>query len=55
MLYVASAIDPRFKTLPFASVEDREDTFMRLITETVSLDQAQDVSYLTYQDSLNTK
>ncbi|KAL2079766.1 hypothetical protein ACEWY4_025510 [Coilia grayii] len=42
MLYVASAIDPHFKTLPFASVEDREDTFMRLITETVSLDQAQD-------------
>ncbi|XP_051546386.1 E3 SUMO-protein ligase ZBED1-like [Myxocyprinus asiaticus] len=33
-LHVASALDPRFKTLPFISDEDREDTFTRLISET---------------------
>ncbi|XP_039510910.1 E3 SUMO-protein ligase ZBED1-like [Pimephales promelas] len=38
-LYVASALDPRFKTLPFISDEEREDTFTTLISEIVTLEQ----------------
>ncbi|XDV53650.1 hypothetical protein PO909_022097 [Leuciscus waleckii] len=35
MLYVASAIDPRFKALPFLNEEERDRTFSRLQTEAV--------------------
>ncbi|XP_016128723.1 zinc finger BED domain-containing protein 1-like [Sinocyclocheilus grahami] len=38
-LYVVSALDPRFKTLPFISEEEREDTFTTLISEMVTLEQ----------------
>ncbi|XP_078145354.1 E3 SUMO-protein ligase ZBED1-like isoform X2 [Centroberyx gerrardi] len=36
-LYVASALDPRFKALPFLSDEARDDTFSRLMTEAAGL------------------
>ncbi|KAL2102146.1 hypothetical protein ACEWY4_001314 [Coilia grayii] len=36
MLHVASAIDPRFKALPFLSEEERESTFSTLKTEAIS-------------------
>ncbi|XP_028254439.1 zinc finger BED domain-containing protein 1-like [Parambassis ranga] len=35
MLHVASAVDPRFKALPFLSEEERDSTFSRLQTEAV--------------------
>nr|XP_055034732.1 E3 SUMO-protein ligase ZBED1-like isoform X2 [Misgurnus anguillicaudatus] len=35
MLYVASAIDPRFKALPFLNEEERDRTFSKLQTEAV--------------------
>ncbi|XP_051980577.1 E3 SUMO-protein ligase ZBED1-like [Xyrauchen texanus] len=35
MLYIASAIDPRFKALPFLNEEERDKTFSRLQTEAV--------------------
>ncbi|XP_016344788.1 zinc finger BED domain-containing protein 1-like, partial [Sinocyclocheilus anshuiensis] len=38
-LHVVSALDPRFKTLPFISEEEREDTFTTLISEMVTLEQ----------------
>ncbi|XDV33918.1 hypothetical protein PO909_004160 [Leuciscus waleckii] len=38
-LYVASVLDPRFKTLPFISEGEREDTFTSLISEIVTLEQ----------------
>ncbi|XP_076843678.1 E3 SUMO-protein ligase ZBED1-like [Brachyhypopomus gauderio] len=37
-LYVASALDPRFKTLPFLTDEARDNTFSRLVTEAASLE-----------------
>ena len=36
LLYVPSAIDPRFKALPCLSEEERESTFSRLKTEAIS-------------------
>lgn len=36
LLHVASAIDPRFKALPFLSEEERESTFSMLKTEAIS-------------------
>ncbi|XP_041862941.1 E3 SUMO-protein ligase ZBED1-like [Melanotaenia boesemani] len=38
-LYVASALDPRFKTLPFLSSEARDNTFSRLVTEAAGPEQ----------------
>ncbi|KAL0146679.1 hypothetical protein M9458_058019, partial [Cirrhinus mrigala] len=38
-LHVASALDPCFKSLPFISEEEREDTFTSLISEMVTLEQ----------------
>ncbi len=35
MLHVASAVDPRFKALPFLSDEEGDNTFSRLKTEVV--------------------
>ena len=35
MLHIASAVDPRFKALPFLTEEERERTFSRLQTEVV--------------------
>ncbi|KAI2646307.1 E3 SUMO-protein ligase ZBED1 [Labeo rohita] len=38
-LHVASALDPRFKSVPFISEEERDDTFTSLISEMVTLEQ----------------
>ncbi|XP_076877008.1 E3 SUMO-protein ligase ZBED1-like [Brachyhypopomus gauderio] len=37
-LYVASALDPRFKALPFLTDEARDNTFSRLVTEAAGLE-----------------
>lgn len=46
MLHVASAVDPRFKALPFLTEEERESTFSRLQAEAVDgvEEEASDVS-----------
>lgn len=36
-LYTSSSLDPRFKTLPFLSSEEREETFSRVVAEAVTL------------------
>lgn len=36
-LYTASALDPRFKTLPFLSLEERQETYARVVAEAISL------------------
>ena len=36
LLHVASAIDPRFKALPFLSEEEQERTFSILKTQAIS-------------------
>ncbi|RXN18620.1 zinc finger BED domain-containing 1-like protein [Labeo rohita] len=38
-LHVASALDPRFKSVPFISEEEQDDTFTSLISEMVTLEQ----------------
>ncbi|XP_028430301.1 zinc finger BED domain-containing protein 1-like [Perca flavescens] len=38
-LYTASSLDPRFKTLPFLSPEERQDTFARVVAEAVTLQE----------------
>ena len=42
ILYAASALDPRFKALPFLSAKEQDDTFSRLQTEAATA--ARDVS-----------
>lgn len=37
-LHTASALDPRFKALPFLSEEEREETYRRVVAETASLE-----------------
>ena len=45
LLHIATAIDPRFKALPFLNEEERESTFSKLRTEAVSyLEKASNVS-----------
>uniref|UniRef100_A0A3B4FMZ3 BED-type domain-containing protein n=1 Tax=Pundamilia nyererei TaxID=303518 RepID=A0A3B4FMZ3_9CICH len=36
-LYTASALDPRFKTLPFLSLEERQETYARVVAEAITL------------------
>lgn len=38
LLYTASALDPRFKALPFLSSEEREQTYGKVIAEAASLE-----------------
>lgn len=38
-LYVASALDPRFKALPFLSDGAHDNTFSKLMTEAAGLEQ----------------
>ncbi|KAK0153298.1 Zinc finger BED domain-containing protein 1 [Merluccius polli] len=38
LLYTASALDPRFKALPFLSEEEREQTYGKVIAEAASLE-----------------
>lgn len=50
-LYVASALDPRFKALPFLSDDACDDTFSRLMAEAAGGEQleaeASNISYIT--------
>ncbi|CAI5682133.1 unnamed protein product [Oreochromis niloticus] len=38
-LYTASALDPRFKTLPFLSLEERQETYARVVAEAITLQE----------------
>ncbi|XP_065326764.1 E3 SUMO-protein ligase ZBED1-like [Pelmatolapia mariae] len=38
-LYTASALDPRFKTLPFLSLEERQETYAREVAEAITLQE----------------
>lgn len=38
LLYTASALEPRFKTLPFLTEEEREQTYGKVIAEAASLE-----------------
>lgn len=53
-LYIASAVDPCFKALPFLSDEARDNTFSRLMTEAAGLEQVEtsDVSYRSIEKRL---
>uniref|UniRef100_A0A667X1D9 BED-type domain-containing protein n=1 Tax=Myripristis murdjan TaxID=586833 RepID=A0A667X1D9_9TELE len=42
-LYTASALDPRFKTLPLLSEDERLDTYSRVTTEAASLEVEDDM------------
>ncbi|CAI5642216.1 unnamed protein product [Oreochromis niloticus] len=38
-LHTASALDPRFKTLPFLSLEERQQTYARVVAEAITLQE----------------
>ncbi|KAL3992615.1 RAC serine/threonine-protein kinase [Sarotherodon galilaeus] len=38
-LYTASALNPRFKTLPFLSPEERKETYARVVAEAITLQE----------------
>ncbi|KAL3987993.1 male-specific lethal 1 [Sarotherodon galilaeus] len=38
-LHTASALDPRFKTLPFLSLEERQETYARVVAEAITLQE----------------
>ncbi|KAK0137971.1 Zinc finger BED domain-containing protein 1 [Merluccius polli] len=51
LLYTASALDPRFKALPFLSEEEREQTYGKVIAEAASLEQEVRVEEKTPEDN----
>nr|XP_033494666.1 zinc finger BED domain-containing protein 1-like [Epinephelus lanceolatus] len=54
LLYTASALDPRFKALPFLSEEEREQTYGKVISEAASLEQEVRVEEETPEDNART-
>ncbi|XP_030256575.1 uncharacterized protein LOC115571350 [Sparus aurata] len=51
LLYTASALDLRFKTLPFLTEEEREQTYGKVIAEAASLEQEVRVEEETPEDN----
>ena len=54
VLHTASALDPRFKGLPFLTEEDRLDVYTGVISEAASLEVIQfDILKLIYRNIHN--
>lgn len=47
-LYIASALDPRFKALPFLSKETCDNTFSQLVLEAAGLENV-DTAIVSYR------